>query len=285
MAQYDDDTPPEGYRWQYFGDPSRDQASGRYPVPLETPTGEGSGRPIAPHREVAGEVPGTGPSLDQMRFELAQQQPMQDPQSKSLRDTLMNLPLEIRDQAMALGEVGASIFGSMVSPIVGAAAGVGKNLYDYVDKGKIDPAATKDFANTAAGYASYVPTIPSAQHIMQLLGEAPAYFMGTGQGLPPIVSGINPRALQAPRGTTGALTAGVKRDVKQFDNDVFNAQRGITPGYATLGSEFSDAFVTPRPTVYEMLAGLEPSNVPSTASAAVKPKGKGTWVQELSTRN
>ena len=285
MAQYDDDTPPEGYRWQYFGDPSRDQASGRYPVPIETPTGEGSGRPIAPHREVAGEVPGTGPSLDQMRFELAQQQPMQDPQSKSLRDTLMNLPLEIRDQAMALGEVGASIFGSMVSPVVGAAAGVGKNLYDYVDKGKIDPAATKDFANTAAGYASYVPTIPSAQHIMQLLGEAPAYFMGTGQGLPPIVSGINPRALQAPRGTTGALTAGVKRDVKQFDNDVFNAQRGITPGYATLGSEFSDAFVTPRPTVYEMLAGLEPSNVPSTASAAVKPKGKGTWVQELSTRN
>ena len=283
MAQYDDDAPPEGYRWQYFGDPSRDQASGRYPVPVETPAGEGSGRPIAPHREVAGEVPGTGPSLDQMRFELAQQQPMQDPQSKSLRDTLMNLPLEIRDQAMALGEVGASIFGSMVSPIVGAAAGVGKNLYDYVDKGKIDPAATKDFANTAAGYASYVPTIPSAQHIMQLLGEAPAAIMGTGQGLPPIVSGINPRALQAPRGTTGALTAGVKRDVKQFDNDVFNAQRGITPGYATLGSEFSDAFVTPRPTVYEMLAGLEPSNVPSTASAAVKPKGKGTWVQELST--
>jgi hypothetical protein len=217
-----------------------------------------------------------------MRFELAQQQPMQNPQLKSLRDTLMNLPLEIRDQAMALGEVGASIFGSMVSPVVGAAAGVGKNLYDYVDKGKIDPAATKDFANTAAGYASYVPTIPSAQHIMQLLGEAPAYFMGTGQGLPPIVSGINPRALQAPRGTTGALTAGVKRDIKQFDNDVFNAQRGITPGYPTMGSEFFNEFLTPRPTVYEMLAGLEPSNVPSTASAAVKPKGKGTWVQELS---
>jgi len=280
MAQYDDEAPPPGYRYHYFGDPASG-TSGRYPVPIETPIGDGSGRPIAPHREVAGEVPGTGPSLDQMKFELSQQQQPQQTQTPSLPDYLANLPREIRDQVMALGEVGLSMFTSMISPPVGAVAGVGKNLYDYVTKGKIDPAASKDFANTAAGMVTYQPTLPSAQSIMQVMGEAPAYFMGTGQGLPPIVSGINPRALQTPRGTVGALGQGIRRDISQFDNDVFNAQRGITPGYPTMGSEFSSAFVNPKPSVYEMLAGLEPSNVPSTASAAVKPVGRGVQASDL----
>jgi hypothetical protein len=67
-----------------------------------------------------------------MRFELSQQ-----PQSvvPSLPDYLMNVPREIRDQFMALGEVGLSMFTSMISPPVGAVAGVGKNLYDYATKG------------------------------------------------------------------------------------------------------------------------------------------------------
>jgi hypothetical protein len=116
---------------------------------------------------------------------------------------------------------------------------------------------------------------------MEVMGEAPAYVMGTGQGLPPIVSGINPRAVQMPQGTLGALGQGIKRDISQFDNDVFNAQRGITPGYPTLGSEFSSAFVNPKPSVYEMLAGLEPSRIPSTASPAVKPSGKGITAEAL----
>jgi hypothetical protein len=223
-----------------------------------------------------------------MKFELSQQQ-QQPTQAQaqaltpSLPEYLANLPREIRDQAMALYEMGLSTFGGMVSPILGAAAGVGKNVYDYATKGKIDPAASKEVANTAAGFGSYQPVMPSAQHALQLMSEAPAYFMGTGQGLPPIVSGINPRALQTPRGTVGALGQGVRRDISQFDNDVFNAQRGITPGYPTIGSEFQKAFVTPQPTVYEMLAGLEPSRIPSTASQAVRPKGKGTWAHELST--
>ena len=280
MAQYDDEAPPPGYRYHYFGDPTQG-TSGRYPVPIETPVGDGSGAPIAPHREVPGEVPGTGPSLDQMKFELSQQQQPQQTQTPSLPDYLANLPREIRDQVMALGEVGLSMFTSMISPPVGAAAGVGKNLYDYVTKGKIDPAASKDFANTAAGMVTYQPTLPSAQSIMQVMGEAPAYFMGTGQGLPPIVSGINPRAVQIPRGTVGALGQGIRRDISQFDNDVFNAQRGITPGYPTMGSEFSSAFIDPKPSVYEMLAGLEPSRIPSTASAAIKPVGKGVTAIDL----
>ena len=267
MAQFDDEAPPEGYRWEYSGSGN---TAVRYPV-LAAPTAEPSlDRPIAPHREVAGEVPGTAPTLDQMRFELSQQ-----PQSivPSLPEYLANMPREIRDQAMALYETGLGTFGSMVSPVAAAATGAGKNIYDYFTQGQVNPKATDETANRAAQLFSYQPVMPSAQSLLQTMGEAPAAIMGTGQGLPPIVSGINPRALQMPRGTTGALTAGVKRDLGQFDNDVFNAQRGITPGYPTLGSEFSNAFVTPRPTVYDMLAGLEPSNIPSTASAAVKTKG------------
>jgi hypothetical protein len=282
MAMFDDDAPPPGYHYVYSGDPS---GGGVRFLEPNAPEGQGSGRPIAPHREVAGEVPGTGPSPAQMRFELAQQQQsqQQSPSSSvpSLPEYLANLPREIRDQVMALGEVGLSMFTGMISPPVGAAAGVGKNIYDYITQGKIDPAASKDVANTAAGMVTYQPTLPSAQSILQTMGEAPAYFMGTEQGLPPIVSGINPRALQTPQGTLGALTQGVKRDVGQFSNDVFNAQRGITPGYPTLGTEFSSAFIEPRPSVYEMLAGLEPSRIPSSASAAIKPVGKGQTAMDL----
>jgi hypothetical protein len=217
-----------------------------------------------------------------MKLELSrQQQQQQQSPVPPLPEYLANLPREIRDQAMALYEMGLTTFGGMVSPIVGAVAGVGKNVYDYFDKGKIEPKTTKDFANTAAGYASYVPTIPSAQSVLQTMGEAPAYVMGTGQGLPPIVSGINPRAVQMPKGTMGALGQGIKRDISQFDNDVFNAQRGITPGYPTLGTEFSSAFIEPRPSVYEMLAGLEPSRIPSSASPAVKPVGRGAPAYDL----
>jgi hypothetical protein len=265
MAQFDDDTPPAGYRYVYSGDPSGGGV--RYLEPI-------ADRSI-PQATPEGQFIPTPPSIDQMKYEL-----MRQAEQKTLPEFLANLPTEIRDQAIALGETGATFLGGMISPIAAAAAGVGKNIYDYFDKGQIDPKATKEFANEAARLFSYVPVTPSAQSMVETLGEAPAQIMGTGQGLPPIVSGINPIAMQtAP--VLGPLSAGVKRDVSQFSNDVFNAQRGITPGYATLGSEFSDAFVTPRPTTYEMLAGIEPSRIPSTASAAVKPVGKGTTLYDL----
>lgn len=269
MAQFDDEAPPPGYRYVYFGDPAQG-TSGRYPVAIETAPAETSDRPIAPHREAPGEVPGTGPTLDQMRLELSQQPA---PSLPSLSEYLTNMPREVRDQFMAVGETGMGVFGSMVSPVAAAATGVGKNIYDYLVNGQVAPRATDETANRAAQMFSYQPVMPSAQSILQLAGEAPAALMGTSMGVPPVASGINYRALQAPRGTTGTLVAGVKRDISNFDNDVFNAQRGVTPGYPTLGSEFSGAFVTPRPTVYDMLAGTEPSRIPSTASAAVKPEG------------
>ena len=265
MAQFDDDAPPPGYRYVTSGMPGG--GSVRYLEPI-------ADRSI-PQATPEGQFIPTPPSLDQMKYELSRQA-----EQKTLPEFLANLPTEMLNQAIGIGETGATLLGGMVSPIAAAAAGVGKNIYDYFDKGRIDPKATKEFANEAARLFSYVPVTPAGQSIVEAVGEAPAYLMGTGQGLPPIVSGINPRALQtAP--VVGPLTAGVKRDISQFSNDVFNAQRGITPGYATLGSEFSDAFVTPRPNVYEMLAGLEPSNVPSTASAAVKPVGKGTTLYDL----
>jgi hypothetical protein len=193
---------------------------------------------------------------------------------------LANLPREIRDQSMALYETGMGMFGSMVSPVAAAATGVGRNIYDYFVNGKIDPKASTAAANRAAEMTSYQPVMPSAQSLLQTMGEAPAAIMGTGQGLPPIVSGINPRAVQLPRGALGSVGAGIKRDIGQFDNDIYNAQRGITPGYPTMGTEFQKAFVDPRPTISDMLTGLEPSNIPSTASAAVKPNVKGTWLYD-----
>lgn len=265
MAQFNDDAPPPGYRYVYSGDPSGGGV--RYLEPI-------ADRSI-PQATPEGEFIPTPPSVDQMKYELSQQAA-----KKSLPEFLANLPTEIRDQAIALGETGATFLGGMVSPVAAAAAALGKNVYDYFDKGQIDPKATKDFANEAARLFSYVPVTPAGQVATEAIGEAPAYIMGTGQGLPPLVSGINPRALQtAP--VIGPLSAGVKRDISQFSNDVFNAQRGITPGYATLGSEFSNMFVTPRPTTYEMLAGIEPSRIPSTASQAVKPLGKGNTTYSL----
>lgn len=265
MAQFDDDTPPAGYRYVTSAMPGG--GSVRYLEPVADRS--------VPQATPEGQFIPTPPSVDQMRYEL-----MRQAEQKTLPEFLANLPTEMLNQAVGIGETGATLLGGLVSPIAAAAAGVGKNIYDYFDKGQIDPKATKEFANEAARLFSYVPVTPAGQSIVEAIGEAPAQIMGTGQGLPPIVSGINPRAMQTGP-VLGPLSAGVKRDISQFSNDVFNAQRGITPGYATLGSEFSDAFVTPRPTTYEMLAGLEPSRIPSTASAAVKPVGKGTTLYDL----
>lgn len=265
MAQFDDDAPPAGYRYVYSGDPSGGGV--RYLEPI-------ADRSI-PQATPEGELIPTPPSENQLRLEQERQTGQQ-----SLADFLMNYPTELRDQALAAKELAVTLFGGLVSPVAAGAAALGKNVYDYFDKGQIDSKATKDFANEAARLFSYRPVMPSAQSALETMSEAPEYFLGTSQGLPPVVSGINPRALQtAP--VLGPLSAGVKRDVSQFSNDVYNAQRGITPGYATLGSEFSDAFVTPRPTTYELLAGLEPSRIPSTASAAVKPVGKGNTAYSL----
>jgi len=273
MNEFDDEAPPSGYHYVYSGMPGGGGV--RYIEPdTSTPPADVLNRPIAPHRPVAGEVP----SVDQMRFELAQQKPPSP--VPPLPEYLANMPREIRDQFMALGETGMGVLGGMVSPVVAAATGVGKNIYDYFTNGQINPQASNAAANRAAELTSYQPVMPSAQHALQVMGEAPADIMGTGQGLPPIVSGINPRAVQMPQGALGALGAGVKRDVGQFSNDVYNAQRGITPGYPTMGTEFQRAFVEPRPTISDMLTGLEPSNIPSTASAAVKPNIKGTWLYD-----
>ena len=276
MSEFDDEAPPPGYRYVYSGMPGGGSVRYIEIDPAAPPAA--TERPIAPHRPVAGEVPSATPSVDQMRLELSQQKPPSP--VPPLPEYLANLPREIRDQSMALFETGMGMFGSMVSPVAAAATGVGRNIYDYFANGRVDPKASTAAANRAAELTSYQPVMPSAQHLLQTMGEAPAYFMGTGQGLPPIVSGINPRAVQLPRGALGSVGAGVKRDISQFDNDIYNAQRGITPGYPTMGTEFQRAFVDPKPSVYEMLAGLEPSNIPSTASAAVKPNVKGTWLYD-----
>lgn len=267
MAQYDDDAPPPGYRYVYFGDPTRG-TSGRYPVPIETATAEPNrdvvgtsnapslptaapelqpepSRDIAPHRYVAGEVPGgpaPEPTLDQMRYELA----------------IKNLTSA--DWLMGAGENAASLLTSPIG-MLGGYAGLGYHML----RGAPFEEANRRAADWAQA-SMYQPTTMAGQEIAEKINPTLA-------SLPPVISGIMPGLMRPPRGTTGTLTAGVKRDVGQFSNDVFNAQRGITPGYPTMGSEFQKAFVEPRPNVYEMMAGLEPSNVPSTASAAIKTRG------------
>jgi hypothetical protein len=261
MAQYEDKAPP-GYR--YVTSPMPGGGTVRYleeipvqidrSIPMVTPEGK-----LIP----------TPPSIDQMKYELSQKKTASD-----LGEYLLNFPTELRNQAMAVGELGAGLVGGITSQLASATTGLGRNIYDLLTQGRIDPKATNEAANKAAQMFSYQPTLPSAISASETLADT------LGQ-LPPIVSGINPMALTAPRGTLGALKSGVVRDIDQFSNDIYNAQRGITPGYPTLGSEFSDAFVTPKPTVYEMLSGLEPSRIPSTASAAVKPVGKGTTLYDL----
>lgn len=250
MAQ-DYEAPPPGFKW---ASDTSGNTSVRWlePIPQD--------RSI-PNVTPEGELIPTPPTIDQMRYELSQQKTPAD-----LGDYLMNLPTEIRDQAMALSEMGAGLFGGMASQGAAALTGVGKNIYDLIAEGKIDPKATDEAANRAAQLFSYQPVMPSAQHATEVLGET------LGQ-LPPVVSGINPRAMTLPQGTLEALKAGVTRDIGQFGNDIFNAQRGITPGYSTAGSEFSRAFVSPQPSVYELLAGAQPSEIPSTVSMAVRPKG------------
>lgn len=267
--QYEDDAPP-GYRYVTSATP--DGFSVRYleeiPVDVEQPAPRQQDRSI-PMATPEGKLIPTPPSLDQMKYELSQRKTPAD-----LGKFLLNLPTETRNQAMAVGEMIAGLGGGITSQLAGAATGVGRNIYDLITQGRVDPKATRAAASKAAELLSYQPTLPSAQSATETLGNT------LGQ-LPPLVSGVNPAAMTLPRGALGSVKAGVARDIDQFSNDIYNAQRGITPGYETLGTRFSDAFVTPAPTVYEMLAGLEPSNVPSTASAAVKPVGKGNTLDSF----
>lgn len=261
-----EDPAPPGYRYVTSPMPGG-SGSVRY---LEEIPIEQLDRSI-PMATTEGKFVPTPPSIDQMKYELSQQKTASD-----LGEYLLNFPTELRNQAMAVGELGAGLVGGITSQLAGATTGLGRNIYDLITSGQINPTATRDAASQAAQMFSYQPTLPSAISASETLADT------LGQ-LPPIVSGINPAAMTLPRGTLGALKSGVVRDIDQFSNDIYNAQRGITPGYPTLGSEFSDAFVTPKPTVYEMLAGIEPSNVPSTASAAVKPEGNLNFTPSIRT--
>ncbi len=265
MAMFDDEAPPQGYRWEYSGSGN---TAVRYPV-LDMPAAELSrdlvgtsvapsmptiapelqpepSTAITPHRYAPGEIPGgppQEPTLDQMKYELA-------------RSNLTPI-----DWLAGAGENALSLLTSPLG-MLGGYAGLG---YHMLRGAPFDEANTR--AADWARATSYQPTTLAGQEI------AEDYVNPVLSRLPPVVSGINARALQVPKGTTGALGAGVKRDINQFSNDVYNARNDITPGYPTLGSEFQKAFVEPRLTIYDMLAGLEPSEIPSTASAAVKTKG------------
>lgn len=275
MNEFDDEAPPPGYHYVYSGmpggggvryiepntttspsvDSNRDVlgTSAAPSAPTAAPEVPAPLTDLVPHRYAPNEVPGGAPqqpTLDQMKLELAR---------KNLG------PI---DWLMGAGENAASILTSPLG-IAGGLAGLGYHM--------LRGAPFKEADQKAAEWAQasmYQPTTLAGQEL------AEDYVNPFLAKLPPMVSGINPRALQVARGTAGALRAGVKRDVNQFSNDIYNAQRGITPGYPTMGTEFQRAFVEPRPTIGDMLAGLEPSNIPSTASAAVKPNVKGTWLYD-----
>ena len=278
MAEYDDDTPPPGHRWHYYGDPSRDQVSGRYAVPIETPvdgttpnrdvlgttaapslpTAAPESQPapatgIAPHRPVAGEVPGgptPEPTLDQMRYELARK-------NLTPADWLMG---------------GAENVASILTGLPGMLGGYAGLAYHALRGAPFKEANQK--AADWAQASSYQPTTLAGREI------AEDYVHPVLSRLPPVISGIMPGLMRPPRGTVGALGQGIKRDVGQFSNDFYNAQHGITPGYPTLGGAAAGALETARPLVNAYESGQIPG-VPSPNMYAVNPFGKGQTGFEL----
>jgi len=71
--------------------------------------------------------------------------------------------------------------------------------------------------------------------------EAAQAVIGSSYGLDPTIGlvGQTGRLHRVPRGLS-TIKEGIVRDVGQFPNDFFNAQRGITQGYPTLGSVTGD---------------------------------------------
>ena len=345
MSTFDDEAPPPGHRWHYYGDPSRDQISGRYPVPIETqvdgatpnrdvlgttaaPSAPlappalpgGSAVPFAPsgivpHRPVPGEVPSATPaqpSIGQMKLELAQNR--QSPAAAfgsgvaSVLDNTVggvipfalqmgsHLGLRTIDTALGLGhslvgspyqtnpdrmtETANNIGASMAQPF-GKLFGVTETP-GY--KGELTTRALEfigEHLDKGADYLSRHTGLPKGDVLWitnalmpKAVGKAGELGLKVAQTAVPLAKHL------AENSPLGPIVAGVKRDVNQFSNDIYNAQRGITPGYPTMGTEFQRAFVEPRPTIGDMLGGLEPSKIPSTASAAVKPNVKGTWLYD-----
>jgi len=71
--------------------------------------------------------------------------------------------------------------------------------------------------------------------------EAAQAVIGSSYGLDPTMGiiGQTGRLHRVPRGLS-TIKEGIARDVGQFPNDFFNAQRGVTQGYPTLGSVTGD---------------------------------------------
>lgn len=140
--------------------------------------------------------------------------------------------------------------------------------YQAERKGYVtDPKTLADMGQNALAALTNSTFLGGTLRALGAVDEAAQKVTGSSYGLDPTMGiiGKTGELHRIPRGLS-TLKQGVVRDVGQFSNDVFNAQRGITPGYPTLGSEFSRAFVTPKPTTYEILSGLEPSQLPSSAA-------------------
>ena len=129
------------------------------------------------------------------------------------------------------------------------------------------PKTMGDFGQNAMAALMGSKFLGGTLRALGAVDEAAQGVIGSSYGLDPTMGiiGQTGRLHRVPRGLS-TIKEGIVRDVGQFPNDVFNAQRGITQGYPTLGSEFSKAFVTPKPTTYEILSGLEPSMLPSSAA-------------------
>ena len=189
------------------------------------------------------------PQVDDAGKVITYEQPAQD-NSRTLPNVLMNLPTEIRDQALGIYEVAMNQLGFVVGNVAAAGYGAGQTWYNLATGEPVDPAKINEISNEIAKRLSYTPQTEAGQVLAQAIPEAINSAMGSSMGLPPVTNlAALPTVGTIPTPNLGLLGGDVS-------NAIANVQRGIT-------MEGPKSFGT---TVGETIGGLLPK-IDSTGAA------------------
>lgn len=209
---------------------------------------------LAPAKVYGSAVPQVDAGGNVIRYD----QPAQDT-SRTLPDFLMNLPTEIRDQALGIYEVGMNQLGFVVGNVAAAGYGAGKTWYNLATGEPVDPAKINEISNEIAKRLSYTPQTEAGQVLAQAIPDAINSAMGSSMGLPPVTNlAALPTVGTIPKPSLGLLGGDV-------GNAIANVQRGIT-------MEGPRSFGT---TVGETIGGLFPK-IDSTVAAIPETGALGT---------
>ena len=198
------------------------------------------------------------PQVDDAGKVITYEQPAQD-NSRTLPNVLMNLPTEIRDQALGVYEVAMNQLGFVVGNVAAAGYGAGQTWYNLATGEPVDPAKINEISNEIAKRLSYTPQTEAGQVLAQAIPEAINSAMGSSMGLPPVTNlAALPTVGTIPKPNLGLLGGDV-------GNAIANVQRGIT-------MEGPRSFGT---TVGETIGGLFPK-IDSTVAAIPETGALGT---------